>query len=179
MDPATSCLQLRLRVPRSPARVASVRRLLTHALTAIGVVPGCRDDVVLAVNEACSNVVDHAPAVYEYDVAVTVDATWCVAEVFDCGPGMTEPWRDRHRGPRALRGRGLHLIRVVTDNVELRAVHPHGLAIRMTKRLSWEGEMPAGWTADAYEHWTVLDNRTPRTNGSAAAHPDGQTVTFL
>jgi serine/threonine-protein kinase RsbW len=156
VDTATR-LRLCLRVPREAARVGAVRRQLDEALAAIGVLSTCRDDIVLAVGEACSNAVNHARTVQEYDVVVTVDQRQCVAEVLDRGPGIPA---GNHAGTpdgASERGRGLFLIRVLADEVELRAVEPHGLAVRMTKILSWAYGMPQPWLTGAYELWTVSE----------------------
>jgi serine/threonine-protein kinase RsbW len=156
VDTATR-LRLRLHVPREAARVAAVRRQLDGALAAIGVLSACRDDIVLAVSEACSNAVDHAQTVQEYDVVVTVDRRQCLAEVVDRGPGIAH---NNHGGPPGAgteRGRGLFLIRALADHVELRALQPHGLAVRITKILSWAPGMPRSWVSGAYELWTALE----------------------
>ena len=152
-----SCLQLWLRVPRRADCVAGVRRLLDSALRVIGVTERCRYDIVLAVSEACNNVVDHALAVREYDVVLLVDHDRCSMEVADRGTAAADVSLNGH-GPAATaeRGRGLHLIRTVTDGVQLRKVMPHGLAVRMTKKLEWASGAPAAWPDRQYEHWAVL-----------------------
>ena len=61
--------------------------MLGQALAVLGVLDGCRADILLAVAEARNNAVDHARTVQEYEVVVTVDREWCVAEVIDRGTG--------------------------------------------------------------------------------------------
>jgi serine/threonine-protein kinase RsbW len=136
-------LRLTVRMPRRPATVSAVRRIVAQALTGIGVVDRCREDILLALSEACANAVEHARAGDEYEVVVTVDRERCVVEVVDDGIGAEFP-----RVPslpvaaQAHRGRGLHMIRSVTDGLELRRLNPRGLAVRMTKILAWAPGSP-------------------------------------
>jgi serine/threonine-protein kinase RsbW len=121
------------------AAVAVTRRLLDAALLAIGVSDGCRGDLSIALTEACSNAVRHADQCDEYQVTISAHDDQLVVEVADTGVGLTG---DRiPAGLPALDvegGRGLHVIRACTDRMELRAVRPHGLAIRMVKTLTWK-----------------------------------------
>jgi serine/threonine-protein kinase RsbW len=121
------------------AAVAVTRRVLDAALLAIGVSDECRADLAIAITEACSNAARHADQCDEYQVTVTAHGDQLVVEVTDTGVGLT-----RHQIPAeppgltAEGGRGLHVIRACTDRMELRAVRPHGLAIRMVKTLTWK-----------------------------------------
>jgi serine/threonine-protein kinase RsbW len=146
-----------VRMPCHAATVSSVRRLLDQALTDIGVAADCRADIALAVTEACANAVEHAQLGEEYDVVVIVDSDQCVAEVIDYGAGMELGRLDGVMVPATTeRGRGLPLIRACTDGVELRRVHPHGLAVRMIKVLSWVPEAPTAWAAGGHDAWAML-----------------------
>ena len=153
----TTHLRLTTRMPREPTSVAAVRHLLDRALVAIGVEDECRDDIVLALSEACSNAVEHARAAAEYEVVVTVDRKRCVAEVIDYGTGPERvPVDPRVPDPTAERGRGLRLIHALTDGLELRRVDPHGFAVRMTKHLRWAPDAPTVWQERRHEPWAVL-----------------------
>jgi serine/threonine-protein kinase RsbW len=132
-----------MRLPRQAASVTAARHTLVHALAGIGVDQQCRDDIALALSEACSNAVEHARVGQGYDVVVTVGRTRCIVDVVDSGVGMD---LRRPDGPpetaTATRGRGLHLIRAVTDGLHMRRVDPHGLALCMIKTLSWVRDAP-------------------------------------
>ena len=150
-------LRLTARMPREVTSVAAVRQLFDRALAAIGVEDECREDIVLALSEACSNAVEHARTAAEYDVVVTVDRKRCVAEVIDRGAGPERvPVDMSGPDPTAERGRGLQLIQALTDGLELRRVDPHGFAVRMTKRLTWAPDAPAVWQDRRHEPWAVL-----------------------
>ena len=150
-------LRLAMRLPRLAASVTTARHRLKSALAGIGVTGECRDDLALALTEACSNAVEHAQIGHEYVVIVTVDRTRCVVEVVDTGVGMEAGRLNDH--PVALtakRGRGLGLIRAVTDGLEMRPVEPHGLALRMIKTMTWAPNAPSTWAGIGHDPWTVV-----------------------
>jgi serine/threonine-protein kinase RsbW len=112
--------------------------VLDAALAFLGVTEDCRGDISLALSEACSNVVIHAQAGDEYEIILDVDGDRCVLEVIDAGIGMANRSSvGELRDKTGERGRGLLLMRACTDALELRPVHPHGLAVRMNKQLTW------------------------------------------
>jgi serine/threonine-protein kinase RsbW len=134
-------IRLELCLPRADAgAVAVIRRVLDVALAALGVTDECRGDIALALTEACANAVAHAHLGDEYQVSACADADRCVIEVTDTGVGVD--FGRVTAAPTADSGRGLQLIRACTDRMELRAVRPHGLTIRMTKMLTWESNAP-------------------------------------
>jgi serine/threonine-protein kinase RsbW len=137
-------VRLALCLPRADAAaVAVTRRVLDGALAAIGVTDDCRGDIALALAEACANVVAHAQLGEEYHVTASTDADRCVIEVADTGIGLDVERLTADPVDRTVEsGRGLQLIRACTDGIELLAVHPHGLTIRMTKTLAWESSVP-------------------------------------
>jgi serine/threonine-protein kinase RsbW len=137
-------VRLELCLPRTDAgAVAVTRRLLDGALAALGVADECRADIALALTEACANAVVHAQLGDDYQVTASAHDDLCVIEVADGGVGLdpgripTEP-----SDPTTESGRGLEVIRACTDRMELRAVRPHGLAIRMVKALVWDRPHP-------------------------------------
>jgi serine/threonine-protein kinase RsbW len=160
-------LQLEMRLPRQAASVTKARHTVEHALTGIGVIKQCRDDIALALSEACGNAVEHAKMGQAYDVIVTVGRTRCVVDVVDTGVGMDLP-RPDGGSPGAVtteRGRGLHLIRAVTDGLEMHRVDPHGLAVSMIKILTWARDASAMWAGVDSDPWTPVPSEN-RSNGS-------------
>jgi serine/threonine-protein kinase RsbW len=132
-------LHLTWRLPRVAATVSMPRRALDSALKALGVTAECRGDLMLALNEACANAVEHARVGADYRVTITADAHRCAIEIVDCGVGLADAGPDRRDVPPAsLRGRGMAIIRACTDSLDLAPVQPHGLAVRFSKRLVWE-----------------------------------------
>jgi serine/threonine-protein kinase RsbW len=106
-----------------------VRHAVVAAATAHGIDDGPRDDIALAVSEACANVVMHA---YRDDAApgaLAVDAYQdedeFVVVVCDEGLGMVP----RTDSPGL--GLGLGLIAGLADRVEITSQEPAGSAITM------------------------------------------------
>jgi serine/threonine-protein kinase RsbW len=130
---------VKLSLPSDTASVAISRRVVRSALSALGVLDDVRYDVELALTEACANVVRHAAQTDEYDVSIRVHDETCSIDVIDSGRGYDEA--SLHASmptPSAEEGRGLHLIRMLTENVRL-AHHPkQGTIMHFEKRLQWD-----------------------------------------
>jgi serine/threonine-protein kinase RsbW len=144
-------------LPRQPQTVSAARRLLGPALAGVGVIDGCRGDILLALTEACSNAVEHARWAPDFEMIVTVNPRVCVVEVIDHGSGADVARLHAVPDLLAPRGRGLRLIRAVTDRLELIPVDPHGLAVRMTKTLAWVAGAPLTWVAAHVDPWALVD----------------------
>jgi serine/threonine-protein kinase RsbW len=153
-------LRLAMHLPRQAVSVRTARHSLDNALAGIGVDKQCRDDIALALTEACSNAVEHAQRGLEYDVIVTVGRTRCIVEVVDTGVGMDERRLDSPP-VTANRGRGLVLIRAVTDGLEMRRLNPHGFAVCMVKKLTWGRTAASIWQGRGHDPWAVVP--TPAT----------------
>ena len=81
-------VRLRMKLPNDARSVALARRLVRCALGSLDVTEDCTDDLVLAVSEACTNVLDHAGLDDEYEVVAGIDGSRCVLEIADDGPGI-------------------------------------------------------------------------------------------
>ena len=133
-------LRLVLRLPRDAITVPVTRHTVECALDAIGVADACRDDVGLALTEACANVVRHAPSDVDYTVTVTATTSRCTIDVRDAvEDGHAESVIDStppdvETEPMTESGRGLNIVRSVMDAVQI-AAGPSGFAIHMVKRL--------------------------------------------
>lgn len=108
---------LRIEVPATADRLAQIRRQLLGWMEPIGVPHAVVADIVLAVNEAATNCVEHAYRDSAEGVMVieaTVEDDRIVVCVSDHGE-----WRTPSTEP-TTRGRGLPIIRAVGDGVEVR-----------------------------------------------------------
>lgn len=134
----TFCLQ----VPSSTENLALIREFVS----AIGEQAGFSENetvkLALAVDEACTNVIEHAyqnEASHEVTVRVTVDDEEVAFEVIDRGRGfdpaqepalpVEELIRRRRSG-----GLGLRLIRTIMDDVQYRIVPGQMNELRMVKK---------------------------------------------
>jgi serine/threonine-protein kinase RsbW len=142
-----------LRLPRDAHSVPLTRRVLDAALASIGVTEDCRADVQLALSEACTNVVRHAERSQNYQVQVGFDEKQCTIEVTDDGPGIDDlTYLDPDEpvqipSPLGESGRGLRIIALVADEVEVRRRRPTGTLLRFVKRLSWVQDQPPSSSA--------------------------------
>jgi len=74
--------------PRETISVPVVRRVLGDTLYKIGVDEECVADLLLAVTEACSNVLRHSGPGRRYEVLASVGRNRCVLDVVDTGRGF-------------------------------------------------------------------------------------------
>lgn len=131
-------MKIAFSLPRNAESVSVARHLLDRIFTLLGVRPDCREEIALAVSEACSNAVLHADGQQVYELAAESDESDCVITVNDDGPGLTIDQSAGMPTAAALGRRGMALIRVSTDAIELRRRRSGGLSVRMSKRLRWK-----------------------------------------
>jgi serine/threonine-protein kinase RsbW len=74
--------------PRESLSVPVMRRVLGDTLGRLGVDEECIADLLLAVTEACTNVLRHAGSGRRYEVVARVGRNRCVLEVLDSGRGF-------------------------------------------------------------------------------------------
>jgi serine/threonine-protein kinase RsbW len=142
-----------LNLPRDAASVTVSRQVLDSCLQRLGVTPDTRDDIALALSEACANVILHAGPGQEYEVQVSVGDGRCAIEVINSGPapgdGQTGgPADDRWTGEDVTasgdllaatpeHGRGLKIIDAVVDNLQLTGSDRLGRTVSFEKKLAW------------------------------------------
>ena len=131
-------LLLALNLPAEERLVPAARRAMAGFLLAAGVAPDTVDDVVLALDEACSNVLQHAfpsgnPGSYELRADFRPEEV--VIEVADHGVGFDAmDWRSATT--LDLAGRGLDIMRRVMTSVEVESPRQEGRTrLRLRKRL--------------------------------------------
>ena len=107
---------LRIEIPAIADRLIEVRSRLLAWLALIGVADVTAADIVLVINEACSNSIEHAYRGADTGlirVEVAREGEHIVASVSDFGSWQTP------RSEPTTRGRGLAIMRAITDEVEL------------------------------------------------------------
>jgi len=119
---------LRIEVPAIAEELAEIRRRLASWLKPIGVSKTGIADIVLVVNEACTNCIEHA---YRGVNAgpILVDAN------HDCGQIVVDVadhgvWRPPGNQP-STRGHGLPIMRAVSAGMNVMS-SPEGTTVRMT-----------------------------------------------
>ena len=107
-----------VRLPTDAQSVPLVRGLLRQALQYLGVVPDRIEEIVLALTEACANVVQHAGEHEEYQVEIAIDDRVCRISVLDDGDGFdVDEVAGRESGSPLDGGRGLVLMRALVDRL--------------------------------------------------------------
>jgi serine/threonine-protein kinase RsbW len=135
-------LDLSVALPRESVSVPVVRRLAGQALRAFGVDDDDVDDVMLAITEACANVIDHAGATDTYDVKIELSADRCAITVVDQGGGFDAAKVPATVSQDAEMGRGLALMRALVDNVAFRNEPQAGAVVHMVKNLNYDANHP-------------------------------------
>ncbi len=121
--------QLSLRLPAEPSVLADVRQVLRRWLHRHAVPEPDAREILLAVNEACANAIEHAysPAPAEFSLKASDDHGLLEFTVTD--EGIWRAARGEHRG------RGLKLIEAAMDEVEIDRSDA-GTTVVMRRRVS-------------------------------------------
>ena len=133
-------MSVRLNLPREVDSVPAVRRLLRCALSLLHVDRQDGADLEIALTEACANVVKHAEGADKFEVLLDVADDGCAIEVVDQGAGFDAAAASAAApGPEHDRGRGLFLIRALSDNVRMDSSPRRGSLIHFEKRFTSVG----------------------------------------
>ncbi len=125
-------MSARVTLARDGRYVAVARGVLGTMLD--GFVPAeVVDDLQMALSEACANAVRHASGSV-YDVDLEIHDEQCCVEVSDAGPGFAPRGPVLTlSGPEAENGRGLAVIRALTDELEFEHAED-GMRVRFIRR---------------------------------------------
>lgn len=127
------------RFPATPARLTEIRAAVREAAFLLGLPEATAGDVVLAVDEACQNIIRHAYCGECGDIVVQIgrDGPHLVVRLIDFAPPV-DVSRIAPRPIEELRpgGLGTHFIREVMDDVSfLTPPDGAGNLLQMTKRI--------------------------------------------
>ena len=126
-----------LSLPRDVASVPVSRQVLDGCLEILGVTPGTRTDIALALGEACANVIQHAGPGDDYEVRASSRGGRCVIEVVNDGDAAVLPPPGDMPPPTAEHGRGLKIIDAVAENLSLTGDGREGTTVHFEKPLDW------------------------------------------
>jgi len=172
---AASDVRFCLVFPRESLSIPVMRRVLGDTLSRLGLDEECVADLLLAVTEACTNVLRHADTEHGYEVVARVGQSRCVLEVLDDGHGISRariravrravhrrrppvaPVSLLHRRRAAVpdvarlaeSGRGLAIMKACVDDVSLHSGPRRGTVVQLRKRIEWRDDAPVadlpGW----------------------------------
>ena len=144
-------IQVVMTLPREARSVPVVRRTVATALASAGVTRECVGEVEVAISEACTNVFQHAGEA-SYEVVINIGDEQVTMDVLDSGAGFgsleaePEPLEDLD----AEGGRGIALMRALSDRAVFDTVTGRGGSVHLMKHLRWT-DGGVGWrlVADA------------------------------
>jgi serine/threonine-protein kinase RsbW len=110
-------IEFTVRLPMDSHSVPFVRGLCRKALEHLKVGKETTDEIVLALTEACANVVQHSGNGTDYEVAVHIDDDACRISVWDEGGGFPLPDLSHPIDPNSDGGAGLLLMRALVDEL--------------------------------------------------------------
>lgn len=132
-------IQVVMTLPREAHSVPVARRTVASALTSAGVTRECVGEVEVALSEACTNVFHHAGPGGSYEVLINIGDQQMTMDVLDSGAGFgdlpAEPARMAETTDEG--GRGIALMRALTDQAVFDSVTGGGGSVHLVKRLRW------------------------------------------
>jgi sigma-B regulation protein RsbU (phosphoserine phosphatase) len=136
-----SALLAEIRFPAKPDRLRLARRVVAEAATLAGCTESCVDDVVLAVDEACQNIIRHAyggPSENPILMQLRQDEGNLVIHLVDYAPAV-DPAKIQPRPLEDVRpgGLGTYFIRELVDqHAFLAPPAGAGNLLQLVKRIS-------------------------------------------
>jgi serine/threonine-protein kinase RsbW len=134
-------MKFSLDLPRETLSIPVIRRVLGDTLSGLGVSEACIADILVAISEACTNVVQHADSTSRYEVTVGIDGGHCVLKVVDRGKGF-EDQSEKSVQADSESGRGIKIMKALVDDVSFDSRPESGTVVYLQKRLSWREEPP-------------------------------------
>jgi serine/threonine-protein kinase RsbW len=104
-EEATVDVKFCLMFPREALSVPVMRRVLGDTLSRLGVDEDCIGDLLLAVTEACTNVLQHGGPGHRYEVVASIGDGRCMVDVLDSGRGFDPGRLAARRRPAPLAAR--------------------------------------------------------------------------
>ncbi len=127
-----------VRLPRDARSLPLMRGLLRQTLEHLDVSSQTIEEVVLALTEACANVVQHAGEHEEYQVDVAITDDLCRVSVVDDGQGFDFENATAAEGSPLEAGRGLVLMQALVDRLEFVRADDGRHRVELEKRLRTE-----------------------------------------
>ncbi len=130
-----------VRLPRDARSLPLMRGLLRQALEHLAVSTQAIEEIVLALTEACANVVQHAGAHDEYQVDVAITDDVCRVSVLDDGQGFDFEQASAREGSPLEAGRGLMLMKALVDDLQFVRSEDGRHRVELEKRLRAEPKL--------------------------------------
>jgi anti-sigma regulatory factor (Ser/Thr protein kinase) len=126
-------------IPAEADALQGMRQWLDQTLTAFGLTRGLREQLVLAVNEACMNIIQHAygeKTTGEIRLQISLQPARLLIELQDDAPCI-DPVAVKPRALSDVRpgGLGVHFIHEIMDEMVFLPCHEKGNRLRLVKYL--------------------------------------------
>lgn len=130
-------IEFTVRLPVDGHSVPFVRGLCRQALEHLGVEPSVIEAIVLALTEACANVVQHSGlhAGSDYEVHVAIDDLRCRISVADNGGGFDPAAAPAPSAGPELAGHGVMLMQALVDTLSFQRDAEGHHRVTLEKRL--------------------------------------------
>jgi anti-sigma regulatory factor (Ser/Thr protein kinase) len=129
-------IEFTVRLPVDSHSVPFARGLCRKALEHLQVGKDTVDEIVLALTEACANVVQHGGQQSDYEVAVRIDDDTCRISVWDEGGGFEVPDLSQPVDPHTDDGAGLVLMQALVDELAFERDPDGRHRVTLEKRLA-------------------------------------------
>jgi serine/threonine-protein kinase RsbW len=130
-------------LPLDAGSVPFIRRLCRQALEHLRIDRDVVDEITLALNEACANVVQHAGPHNDYEVRVDLDDLRCRIQVTDQGEGFDPSLlTEQHPADVLDAGTGLRLMRALVDTLQFEQDTQGRHRVTFVKRLAAQPAQP-------------------------------------
>ena len=133
----------RLRMPAQAEHLQALRAQVRTSALRQGFAVAAVEDLVLAVNEACMNVIQHGyrGAAGEIELTIVALDDGIEFRVRDDAPRIgLDDWRPRPLDDIRPGGLGVHFIRATMDHVDYDISQPEGTVLTLVKQLPQGGE---------------------------------------
>jgi serine/threonine-protein kinase RsbW len=130
-----------VRLPRDARSLPLMRGLVRQALDHLDVAAQTIEEILLAMTEACANVVQHAGEHEEYQVDVALTDDLCHISVLDEGHGFDFESAVAPAGSPLEAGRGLVLMKALVDDLKFVRAEDGRHRVELQKRLRSEPKL--------------------------------------
>jgi len=130
-----------VRLPRDARSLPLMRGLVRQALEHLAVASHTIEEIVLALTEACANVVQHSGEHEEYQVDVAITDDTCHISVLDEGQGFDFEKASVPEGAPLEAGRGLVLMKALVDDLQFVRSDDGRHRVELVKRLRAEPKL--------------------------------------
>lgn len=135
----------KLIVKSSTTNLITIRKFINNKAQSFGFPSNEVEDIVLAVDEACTNIIEHSyhsKPNFDIEISVSFSKSNFVIKIIDYGetfkPGsFKEPNLELYREQRRVGGLGVYLMKTLMDDVKYSSINNKYNQVLLTKKLKY------------------------------------------